>query len=91
MPIYVVISPIPSLGATSLEDAVCSRFHENDRHQVRPGVWLVRSPWVTVDQVRDSLDIKVGGNSGVVIAAGRYTGAADRALANKLQVWEGTT
>ena len=88
MPIYVLISP-PQPAGRSLATAVSSKYNENDRHEILPGAWVVRSPFVTTEQVRDNLGIKVGGPSGIVIAAGRYTGIADRALVEKLQVWEG--
>lgn len=87
MPIYVVISSREP-GGKSLAEQVNADYTENDRHEVLPGVWFVRSPFITSDQVRDSLNIKVGGNSGIVVAASRYTGIADRALVEKLQVWE---
>ncbi len=32
---------------------------------------------------------QVGGNNGIVVATARYTGVAERALVEKLQVWEG--
>lgn len=88
MPIYVVLSSLEQFGA-SLEEKVKTDYAENDRHEIRPGVWFIHSPLVTTDQVRDDLDIKVGGNSGIVVATARYTGIADRALVEKLQVWEG--
>ncbi len=88
MPIYLVVSP-PQPSEKSLAAAIRSNFNENDRHEILSDVWVVRSPFVTTEQVRDSLGIKVGGFSGIVVAAGRYTGVADRALVEKLQVWEG--
>ena len=88
MPIYVVISPVQEFGE-SLNDKIKADYTENDRHEISPGVWFIRSPFVTTEQVRDNLDIKVGGNNGIVIATARYTGIAERALVEKLQVWEG--
>ena len=88
MPIYVVMSP-PQPTGKSLVGTIRANFNENDRHEVLPGAWVVRSPFVTTEQVRDSLGIKVGGASGFVVAAGRYTGIADRTLVEKLQVWGG--
>lgn len=87
MPIYVVLSPPEQVGE-SLEEQVKAGYTENDRHEIMPGAWFIRSPLITTDQVRENLDVKVGGNSGIVVAAGRYTGVADRALVEKLQVWE---
>ena len=88
MPIYVVISPPPP-NERSISEAVSSQFEENDRHEVLPGVWFVRSPFVTTEQVRNKLGIDVGKASGIVVATSRYNGVADRELVEKLQVWEG--
>ena len=87
MPIYVVISSREPGGKPLAEqiDADCT---ENDPPRSLARVWFVRSPFITSDQVKDSLNIKVGGNSGIVVAASRCTGIADRALVEKLQVWE---
>ena len=63
MPIYVVLSPPEQVGE-SLEEQVKAGYTENDRHEIMPGAWFIRSPLITTDQVRENLDIKVGGNSG---------------------------
>ena len=66
MPIYVVISPVQEFGE-SLSDKIKADYTENDRHEISPGVWFIRSPFVTTEQVRDNLDIQVGGNNGIVV------------------------
>jgi hypothetical protein len=90
MPLYVVIASPQPAGET-LSERIRSGFDESDRQEFRPGVWFVRSPLVTTAQLRDQLGIKVGGHSGIVVAAvsGRYTGVADGTFVEKLQVWEG--
>ena len=90
MPIYVLITP-PHPPAETLNELIRTSFDENDRHEIRSGVWFIRSPLVTTAQLRDQLGIKVGGHSGIVVAAvsGRYTGIADGTFVEKLQVWEG--
>ena len=88
MPIYVVIASLTPVGPP-LEEAMHTVFDESDRHEALPGVWFVRSPFVTSAQVRDALGIKVGGPNGIVVATRHYTGAAEADLVEKLKVWEG--
>ena len=90
MPIYVLITS-PNPAGDALDELVRTTLDESDRHEIRPGVWFVRSPLVTTAQLRDQLDIKMGGHGGIVVAAvsGRYTGIADGTFVEKLQVWEG--
>jgi len=84
MPIYVVVSMPPDALADEIQ-----KIQESDRHEVAPGTWFIRSPFVTTEQVKNSLGIKVGGRNGIVAATSRYTGVADREFIEKLQVWEG--
>lgn len=84
MPIYVVVSMPPE----ALLDEI-QKIDESDRHQLAPGTWFIRSPFVTTEQVKNSLRIEMGGQHGVVAAVSRYTGVADREFIEKLQVWEG--
>ena len=86
---YVLITP-PDTG-DALNELIRSTFTEADRHEVRPGVWLIRSPLVTTTELRDQLGISVGGHLGFVVAivSGRYSGAWQAPLVEKLQVWEG--
>lgn len=90
MPIYALIASPHPTGET-LNELIRSSFDENNRHELRPGVWFVRSPLVTTAQVRDQLGIKIGGQYGVVVAAvpGRYSGVGDGTFVEKLKVWEG--
>ncbi len=86
MPIYVVIVA----GDHLCEGRLTRLFDESLRHEVANtlGVWFVRSNRQTPSEVVSDLGIKVGECSGVVIEASRYDGVADRALVDKLQVWE---
>lgn len=84
MPIYAVVSMPPD----ALVDEI-QKIPERDRHELAPGAWFIRSPFVTTEQVKNSLGIEVGGPNGIVAATSRYTGVADRELVEKLQVWEG--
>ena len=83
MPIYVVVSTPPE----ALADAILD-LNEADRYEVSPGTWFIRSPFVTTEQVKDSLGIQVDGPVGIVVAVGRYSGVAEREFIEKLQVWE---
>ena len=91
MPLYVVIAA-PGTYEQVLSEQVRSSFAEADRHEVKPGVWLVRSSLVTSAKIRDQLGITVGERPGIVAAvdSGRMTGAWESGFVEKLQVWGGT-
>lgn len=72
----------------SLDSEVESHFTEGDRYKLPSGVWFVRSNRLTSSEIVGDIGIKVGGKGGLVVAASRYNGVADRALVEKLQVWE---
>jgi len=88
MPIYMVVASENT--REGLRTALSSSFAEGDWVPVNFGAWFVRSPLVTTAEVRDRLGIKVGGHSGVVLAAvpGRYTGVAEQSVVEALQVWQ---
>ena len=83
MPIYVIIGTELSLKAE-----VESLFPEEDRSEVATGVWFVRSEHLTSSDIVSDLEIKVGGKSGIVVAAKHYDGVADRGFIEKLEAWE---
>ena len=83
MPIYVVI-PMEE----SLDEEIRAIVPQADSYRMSSGVWFVRSDHQTCSELVSSLDIQVGGKGGIVVAASRYNGVADRALIEKLQVWE---
>lgn len=91
MPVYALVAPRPD-DVEPLTAAIKASFVEGDRHSLRAGVWFVRSPHVTSDEVRDQLGIAVGGINGIVIAIvpGRVCGVADKTFVEKLQVWKVT-
>ena len=87
---YVLITS-PDRGEDALNDLIRSSFAEGNRHEVRPGVWFVRSPLVTTEQLRDQLKIAVtDGHLGIVVAvvSGRFSGAWESVFVEKLRVWE---
>ena len=88
MPFYVVIT---SQGADehAVGEQIRSSFPEADRHEVRPGVWFVRSLLVTSAQIRDQLGIEIGRRSGIVAAvdSGRLSGVWESEFVEKLTVW----
>lgn len=83
MPIYVVVSTPPD----ALESAI-QGLNEADRYRVISGTWFIRSAFVTTEQVKESLGIDVDGPVGIVVAADRYSGVAEREFIEKLQLWE---
>ena len=79
---YVILS---SENAVTL--AIQKTFPANDYILAMPNVWLVRSERFAADVMKD-LDLRVGGNSGLIVAVAHYNGIADRAVVEKLSAWE---
>lgn len=82
MPIYVVVDTNRELSGT-----IQSTFEENDRHQVAPDTWFVRSHLITSAQIRDALEIGVVGASGIVSAVEDPTGVAREDFVQKIHAW----
>ena len=82
MSVYVVIS-----GAAPLDEVVAEKFNEQNRSQVMPGVWFVRSERVSTADVVNDLGIGQGGRSGIVVAAQYYNGVGPADLVEKLVGW----
>ena len=83
MPIYVVIPT-----EESLDEEVRALVPQENSYQMESGVWFVRSDHRTCSELESALGIEVAGKGGIVVAPSRYTGAADRALVEKLELWE---
>lgn len=83
MPVYVVIPT-----EESLEEEIRALVPQEDSYQMQSGVWFVRSDHQTCSELVSALGIQVEGKGGIIVAASRYNGVADRALIEKLQVWE---
>lgn len=84
MPIYVVIP-----AEEPLDEEVRALVPQEESYQMESGVWFVRSNHRTCSELESALGIEVEGKGGIVVAPSRYTGAADKALADKLEMWEG--
>lgn len=86
MPIYVVIAT-----SDSLDEAIGGRFDQASRIQASQGVWFVRSPRLSSEEVAEDIGISVGKLSGIVVTAKHYSGVAAGAIVEKLSVWEQET
>ena len=83
MPIYVVIAT-----SDPLDETIKGKFEQAARIQASEGVWFVRSPRLSSEEVGKDLGISVGKLSGIVVTAKHYAGAAAGALVEKLSAWE---
>ena len=80
--IYAVVG-----DAEEIRETLTRRLKTQDRCEVRPGTWFVRSRRPTAWEMARWLGIgpKTGG---LVITATYYSGYADSSVIEKLQAWE---
>lgn len=84
MHVYIII---PTQAESPFDSVIESKFDKTNRFRLPNGVWFVCSDHITSSEVvRDiGIEIKKGG---IVVAALRYDGVADRELVDKLKIWE---
>ena len=83
MSIYVVIP-----ADEPLDEEIRALVPQEDSYRMKSGVWFVRSDHRTCPELASALGIEVTAKGGIIVAPSRYNGAADRALAEKLEAWE---
>lgn len=82
MPIYLVIVN-PDRAAKMIEE----KFSDEDRCEVRPGVWFVRSATTSSEGVAKTIGIDAE-RHGVVVTAEFYKGYASSGVVETLRRWE---
>ncbi len=83
MPIYVVIAT-----SDPLDETIKSEFDQAARIQANEGVWFVRSPRLSSEEVAKDIGISVGKLNGIVVTAKHYSGVAAGAIVEKLSAWD---
>ena len=80
--IYAVVG-----DADEIREVLTRRLKPQDRCEVRPGSWFVRSRRRTAGELAKRLEIGPK-TSGLVITATYYSGYADSSVIEKLEAWE---
>ena len=84
MPVYVIID-----HRGSLKSRIEEKFNTSDVCKVGDQVSFVRSTYLTAAEVAKSLEIKASDQVfGIVARVTRYSGAAERAIVQKLSAWD---
>ena len=83
MHVYIIVE-LPD--SEEIDASIRKRFDENDRCQLKEGVWLVRSKRIATGDVLKALEMTLE-RSGLVAKVPHLAGFADSDVVEKLDGW----